>query len=430
MYGGAEAEVFPLDRHRRFFLRCLLHGLPGDYASGGDSSRMTLCFFALSGLDLLNSVVGIGEEEHEDGSNQQQKPLLKREQGEELIEWIYAQQVDIGEIAKAVAKKGDEENGDEEGNRLLDRFRNDPDYVYSRAGFRGGPWLGIRESEEEDTHRGFLWRYDGGHLAMTYTALCCLLILGDDLSRVRKTDIIKGLRYLQLEDGSFWATATGGENDMRFLYCACCICTILDDWSSMDRSSALEYIYRSQNFDWAFGQGPQLESHGGSTFCAVASLYLMGGLPLVSSSPHNCPTPLAPPCTGQNKESEFDIGRAGCWMRSRQSIGFNGRPNKIEDTCYAFWVGASMVLLGIHDWSSPEHTLEFLKTTQHPVYGGFAKWPDHLPDILHSYFGVCGLSLNGYTGVASLHSALNISTRAYRYMEYLHRQAIQGSASN
>lgn len=43
--------------------------------------------------------------------------------------------------------------------------------------------------------------YDSGHVAMTYTGLCSLLILGDDLSRVNKEAVLAGLRVLQLEDG-------------------------------------------------------------------------------------------------------------------------------------------------------------------------------------------------------------------------------------
>lgn len=43
--------------------------------------------------------------------------------------------------------------------------------------------------------------YDSGHVAMTYTGLCSLLILGDDLSRVNKRACLAGLRALQLEDG-------------------------------------------------------------------------------------------------------------------------------------------------------------------------------------------------------------------------------------
>ncbi len=44
-------------------------------------------------------------------------------------------------------------------------------------------------------------KYDSGHIAMTYTALLSLVILGDDLSRVNKAAVMAGLRGLQLPDG-------------------------------------------------------------------------------------------------------------------------------------------------------------------------------------------------------------------------------------
>ena len=38
---------------------------------------------------------------------------------------------------------------------------------------------------------------------MTYTALCCLLILRDDLSRVNREAVTAGLKTLQLKDGRY-----------------------------------------------------------------------------------------------------------------------------------------------------------------------------------------------------------------------------------
>lgn len=50
---------------------------------------------------------------------------------------------------------------------------------------------------------GIYHPYDSGHIAMTYTALCSLLILGDDLSLVNKEACLAGLRALQLQDGRY-----------------------------------------------------------------------------------------------------------------------------------------------------------------------------------------------------------------------------------
>lgn len=44
---------------------------------------------------------------------------------------------------------------------------------------------------------------------------------------------------------SFYSVPEGSENDMRFVYCAACICYMLDDWSGMDCTKAIDYIRRS-----------------------------------------------------------------------------------------------------------------------------------------------------------------------------------------
>jgi hypothetical protein len=43
--------------------------------------------------------------------------------------------------------------------------------------------------------------FDSSHVAMSYTALASLLILGDDLQRVNRAAVVAGLRSLQQPDG-------------------------------------------------------------------------------------------------------------------------------------------------------------------------------------------------------------------------------------
>lgn len=44
---------------------------------------------------------------------------------------------------------------------------------------------------------------------------------------------------------SFCSVPEGSENDMRFVYCASCICYMLNNWSGMDMKKAISYIRRS-----------------------------------------------------------------------------------------------------------------------------------------------------------------------------------------
>ncbi|XP_048384229.1 geranylgeranyl transferase type-1 subunit beta [Stegostoma tigrinum] len=341
---------FLKDRHVCFFERCLKI-LPERYCSL-ETSRLTIAFFALSGLDMLSALHLVDKTS--------------------IIEWIYSLQV------------------------LPTEDRSNLD----RCGFRGSSHLGIPyQSKDNGSHH----LYDSGHIAMTYTGLASLVILGDDLKRVNKEACLAGLGALQLEDGSFYAVPEGSENDMRFVYCATCICYMLNDWSGMNTQKAVEYIRKSMSYDSGLAQGAGLESHGGSTFCAIASLCLMGKLKEVFS--------------------EKELNRIRRWCIMRQQNGFHGRPNKPVDTCYSFWVGATLKLLQIFQYTNFEKNRNYILSTQDHIVGGFAKWPDSHPDALHAYFGVCGLSLIGESGVCKVHPALNMSIRAFQYLQHLHQTA-------
>uniref|UniRef100_A0A3P9LF22 Geranylgeranyl transferase type-1 subunit beta n=1 Tax=Oryzias latipes TaxID=8090 RepID=A0A3P9LF22_ORYLA len=339
---------FLKDRHVRFFQRTL-QVLPERYASL-ETTRLSIVFFALSGLDVLGSLDVID------------KDLI--------IEWIYSQQV----------------------------LPTDDKSNLGRCGFRGSSHIGIPYSTKGP---GVLHPYDSGHVAMTYTGLCSLLILGDDLSRVNKQGCLAGLRALQLEDGSFYSVPEGSENDIRFIYCAACICFMLDDWSGMNIQKAIEYIRGSLSYDNGFGQGAGRESHGGWTYCAIASLCLMGRL--------------------EEALSPRELDRIRRWCIMRQQSGFHGRPNKPVDTCYSFWVGATLELLGVFRYTNFEKNRNFILSTQDRLVGGFAKWPDSHPDPLHAYFGLCGLSLIGEPNLRKVHPALNITQGAFQHLQQLHQ---------
>lgn len=333
------------------YLRSCLALLPEHY-SVMDSNRLPVLFFTLSGLDLLNALDKLEDDK------------IK------IIDWIYSLQV-------------------------LPDENMDPSDV-KKCGFHGGHFLDGKFDPAGSFTTSNL--YEGSHTTMTYTALLCLLILGDDLSRVNKKAIIEGLKFLQLENGSFYPHHEGGESDMRFLYCACCISYILDDWSSVNKELSISYIKKSFGFDFGIAQGPDLESHGGSTFCALASLDMMGALDTCFNN--------------------FELERLKRWCLLRQKGGFQGRPNKPLDTCYSFWVGASLKLLGAFQFINYEENHDFLMLTE-DKYGGFSKWNHYPPDILHTYFGIGGLSLMDMYNLQPLSPTLNISERALNHLKSL-----------
>lgn len=325
-------------KHAKYFRR-ILHMLPSDCASM-DSTRLTIAYFAISGLDILDSLNEFSDEEKNSA-----------------IDWIYKLQVS--------------EAG-------------------PKSGFLASTILPKDASE-----------YINGHLAMTYTGLASLLILGDDLSRVDRKSLIEGIRACQNPDGSFSGMITGCESDMRFLYCACCVSYILDDWTGIDAQKAVDYILRSISYDGAIGQAPGCESHGGSTFCAIASLFLMDKLDVLSDK---------------------QLNRLRRWCIMRQDGGFHGRPGKPSDTCYSFWIGATLQMLEVSHLSDSEENRAFVLGTQDTVVGGFAKFQYVVADPLHTYLGLSGLSLLGEPNLCPMYAALNVSRRAYAHLQEIHKK--------
>uniref|UniRef100_A0A8C5SHY2 Protein geranylgeranyltransferase type I subunit beta n=1 Tax=Laticauda laticaudata TaxID=8630 RepID=A0A8C5SHY2_LATLA len=119
--------------------------------------------------------------------------------------------------------------------------------------------------------------------------------------------------------------------------------------------------------------------------------------------------------------SEKELKRIKRWCIMRQQNGYQGRPNKPVDTCYSFWVGATLKLLKIFQYTNYEKNRNYILSTQDRLVGGFAKWPDSHPDALHAYFGICGLSLMGEPGIRKVHPALNVSTRTSERLQHLHQ---------
>lgn len=118
------------------------------------------------------------------------------------------------------------------------------------------------------------------------------------------------------------------------------------------------------------------EGHGGSTFCGVAALVLMKKLDEVIDA-----------------DWRKDLVR---WCVHRQIGGMQGRPNKVEDTCYSYWIGGTLRLLGNDTFALLDHNAlrSFVFTCQSPM-GGFRKSLTAFPDMLHSFYSLSYVNLSG-----------------------------------
>jgi len=163
---------------------------------------------------------------------------------------------------------------------------------------------------------------------------------------------------------------------------------MIGNWDGVDREKAYQFILSSQSYDGGIAQGPFQESHGGSTYCAVAALHLMG---LLDTLP---------------RKQELVQ-----WCLERQVSGFQGRVNKVPDTCYSFWIGSALDLLGFHSYVNLPALRGHTYSCQDQKRGGFSKWPESRPDPMHTYMAMCGLALSGEAGLESLDGAIGCTKR-------------------
>jgi len=152
-------------RHVNYWRRCLKTYLPNVYTSN-DSNRMTLAFFVISALDLLGDL----------------QKATTAEEREGYVQWIYHCQ-------------------------------------HPEGGFRAFPATDFGELRND---KNKIW--DPANVPATFFALLTLVLLGDNLERVKRRDCLQWLIKMQRPDGSFGETLgengrVEGGNDTRFGYC-------------------------------------------------------------------------------------------------------------------------------------------------------------------------------------------------------------------
>ncbi|KAA3672013.1 geranylgeranyl transferase type-1 subunit beta [Paragonimus westermani] len=218
---------------------------------------------------------------------------------------------------------------------------------------------------------------DHSHVTMVYAALCILVTLGDDLSRVDRLSVLTGIAALQCSDepGLFSAGLVCPERDIRFVFSAVASCYILNGLDILDTEAVVEFIGKCLTYEGGFACLPHLETHAGATYCALASLTLLNRLHSflpVGSRPRD---------------------RLIRWLSSLQSEGFHGRLHKSDDTCYTFWVCASLQLLGCKHVND-SGIVQFIARSWDTFSGGIKKFPDLLchSDPLHTHLALSGLS--------------------------------------
>ena len=375
-------------KHVVYWKRCLKTYLPRPYTST-DALRISLAYFIISALDLLGALETSTTPEERAG----------------YADWIYSLQLPDG-------------------------------------GFRGAPATDLGQLRSESNQD-----YDPAHVPSTYFALSTLLILRDDLERVKRPECLRWLAQMQRDDGSFGAHFFNGQRvggtDTRLGYSAMVVRWMLrgrasgsvDGVPDLNIPKFVQSVRHANTYDGGIAEMAFHEAHGGFTYCAISALYLASPFPgQVEFSGHIL------------REALTDFDQTLQWLVNRQTIdfdddddeetddaekqtidtfpdpselpwiGMNGRTNKLADTCYSWWGTGTLAVLGRLDLLNVESNIRFLlDRTQHAI-GGFGKAEGDPPDIYHSYLGLAALSAMKYEGLKPIYPAACFS---YDTVEHL-----------
>ncbi|EDW12216.1 geranylgeranyl transferase type-2 subunit beta [Drosophila mojavensis] len=222
------------------------------------------------------------------------------------------------------------------------------------------------------------------HMLYTLSAIQVLAIY-DALDVIDCDAVVRFVVGLQQPDGSFFGDKWG-EVDNRFSFCAVATLTLLKRMEqTIDVEKAVKFVMSCCNqTDGGFGSKPGAESHAGLIYCCVGFLSLTHRLHLL------------------------DVDKLGWWLCERQlpSGGLNGRPEKLPDVCYSWWVLSSLTIMGRLHWISSEKLQQFILSCQDTETGGFSDRTGNMPDIFHTLFGIGGLSLLGHPGLKAINPTL------------------------
>ena len=157
----------------------------------------------------------------------------------------------------------------------------------------------------------------------------------------------------------------------------------------VDVDKGCEFIMKCRNFDGGFGSTPSGESHAGQIFVCVGALQICNQLDLLY-------TP------DDDEEEEND--KLAWWLAERQVKvgGLNGRPEKLPDVCYSWWVLSSLAALKKKHWIDLDKLKAFILRCQDDINGGISDRPDDEPDVYHTFFGIAGLSLMKHEGLEEI----------------------------
>lgn len=164
----------------------------------------------------------------------------------------------------------------------------------------------------------------------------------DNRGKAGREDVGRYIAQLQNRETGSFAGDEWGETDTRFLFGGLLALSLLRLLPLIDISKAVDYVQACANFDGGYGVVPGAESHAGQIYTCIGALAIADRLDLV------------------------DRDRLGGWLSERQlpNGGLNGRPEKLEDVCYSWWVASSLAMIDRLQWIDGDKLATFILKCQ------------------------------------------------------------------
>ena len=241
------------------------------------------------------------------------------------------------------------------------------------------------------------------HAAPTYAAILSICTLCDEESFtiIDRAGIYRFFMSIKNQENGAFFVHNGGEIDTRGIFTVLSVASILNILTPELTKGCTEFVANCQSFEGGIAGVPGGEAHGGYSFCGFASLCLL------------------------NKVDAIDLDTFVEWVVARQMRlegGFQGRTNKLVDSCYSFWQGSIPALLeryagislpnslapptfGSRD-SLDDGSLLFaqVRLQQYLLYccqfwdGGMRDKPGKARDQYHTCYALSGLSVSQQGG--------------------------------
>lgn len=221
------------------------------------------------------------------------------------------------------------------------------------------------------------------HLATTYAAVSALVCIGTNeaLSMIDRSNTKRFILSMKDRESGGFRMHEDGEIDMRGTYCAIAVSSILQLLDDAISENVGEYVRSCQTYEGGIAGEPGMEAHGGYSYCGLAAVAILG----------------------ESAVAQIDIPAYVEWLGRRQMAfegGFQGRANKLVDSCYTFWQGAAFPLIteifsGEKLLVSHPAQLYILLAAQAET-GGLRDKPGKPADFYHSCYALSGLAALQY----------------------------------